>query len=121
MKFQKTFAIFGIAIALGMVSLLGCQKSNNAVTDTSGTAATAETAAIPPEMEKYKDAIQKLPKEEWIVVYEQKICPVSDEVLGSMGTPIKVTVEGQDVYICCEGCRKSLEENPKKYLEKLSK
>ncbi|MGD9634147.1 MAG: hypothetical protein AB7G28_06035 [Pirellulales bacterium] len=49
----------------------------------------------------------------------QKTCPVSDEPLGSMGTPIKVTVNGRDVFLCCNGCRKELEANPDKYLAKL--
>lgn len=49
----------------------------------------------------------------------QKICPVSDEPLGSMGAPLKVTVEGRDVFLCCEGCKKALEEDPQKYLAKL--
>jgi hypothetical protein len=50
----------------------------------------------------------------------QKICPVSDEPLGTMGTPLKVTVEGRDVFLCCEGCKKALEEDPQKYLAKLA-
>jgi hypothetical protein len=49
----------------------------------------------------------------------QKICPVSDEALGSMGTPLKVTVEGREVFLCCEGCKKAIEEDPNKYLAKL--
>jgi YHS domain-containing protein len=36
-----------------------------------------------------------------------------------MGTPLKVTVDGRDVFICCDGCRKSLEDDPAKYLAKL--
>lgn len=49
----------------------------------------------------------------------QKVCPVSGEALGSMGTPIKVTVKGRDVFLCCEGCREKLEANPDEYLAKL--
>jgi Cu(I)/Ag(I) efflux system membrane fusion protein len=44
---------------------------------------------------------------------------VAGEELGSMGTPIKVDVEGQAVFICCEGCRKKLLADPQKYLDKL--
>ncbi|MDB5309959.1 MAG: hypothetical protein JWO38_4161 [Gemmataceae bacterium] len=36
----------------------------------------------------------------------QKFCAVQDTIrLGSMGTPVKVTVNGKDVFLCCEGCR----------------
>jgi len=47
------------------------------------------------------------------------MCPVSDEMLGSMGAPIKIDVDGQQVWICCEGCRDPLLEDPAKYLAKL--
>ena len=33
--------------------------------------------------------------------------------------PIKVDVKGQPVFICCEGCRDSLLDNPDKYLANL--
>jgi YHS domain-containing protein len=49
----------------------------------------------------------------------QKVCPVSGEMLGEMGTPIKVTVKGRDVFLCCESCREKLEANPDEYLAKL--
>ena len=40
----------------------------------------------------------------------QKVCPVTDKPLGSMGKPPKVTVEGQDVFLCCGGCEEELKE-----------
>ncbi|TWT43508.1 Archaeal TRASH domain protein [Botrimarina hoheduenensis] len=49
----------------------------------------------------------------------QKLCPVMDEPLGSMGTPLKVTGLPRDVYLCCKGCLKFLEKEPQKYLAKL--
>ena len=49
----------------------------------------------------------------------QKVCPVSDEALGSMGTPIKVKVGDREVFICCESCRDGLLAEPEKYLAKL--
>ena len=52
---------------------------------------------------------------------KQHMCPVSDEMLGSMGTPIKVSVKGQDVWICCGACKKKLEADPDTYLAKLKK
>lgn len=46
----------------------------------------------------------------------QKICPVMDEPLGGMGTPIKVTVGDKPIYLCCKGCIKKIEAEPAKYL-----
>ena len=37
-----------------------------------------------------------------------------------MGTPIKIDVKGRPVFICCEGCRDSLLEEPEKYLALLA-
>jgi YHS domain-containing protein len=52
-------------------------------------------------------------------IADQMVCPVMDEPLGSMGTPIKVTGLERDVYLCCKGCVKFLEREPEKYLTKL--
>ncbi len=34
----------------------------------------------------------------------QGICPISGQQLGSMGTPIKVKVGEETVFVCCRGC-----------------
>ncbi|MHC4955614.1 MAG: hypothetical protein ACYTGZ_17320 [Planctomycetota bacterium] len=49
----------------------------------------------------------------------QRLCPVSDEVLGEMGEPVKVMVGDRAVFICCEGCRKKLLADTDRYLAKL--
>ena len=49
----------------------------------------------------------------------QQICPVTRQPLGSMGTPVKITVEGRDVLLCCAGCEGELRANPGKYLDDL--
>ena len=67
----------------------------------------AELAKLSPEIRK--------------LVESQRICPVTEMLLGSMGPPLEVDVNGQIVYICCEGCRKRLLKSSKKYLEILRK
>ena len=34
----------------------------------------------------------------------QEICPVSGKQLGSMGTPTKVRIGEEELYLCCKGC-----------------
>lgn len=51
----------------------------------------------------------------------QMTCLISDENLGSMGVPIKVTHEGVTAFLCCKGCVKGFEKDPKAALAKLSK
>jgi YHS domain-containing protein len=50
---------------------------------------------------------------------KQKICPVSGERLGAMGKPVKITVKGQTVFLCCAGCEEAVRKDPDKYLAKL--
>jgi len=71
------------------------------------------------DMEKMKAALAEFSPEDAASAEKQHICPVSDEMLGAMGAPIKIDVDGQQVWICCEGCRDPLLEDPAKYLAKL--
>lgn len=51
--------------------------------------------------------------------YPKSTCIVSDNKLGSMGSPITKVHEGQEVKFCCKPCVKKFEKNPAKYLAKL--
>jgi hypothetical protein len=46
----------------------------------------------------------------------QRVCKVSGEPLGSMGVPIKVARGERAVYLCCQGCVKTVQANPDRYL-----
>lgn len=35
---------------------------------------------------------------------KQRTCPVTGDLLGSMGKPIKINGNSQTVFVCCEGC-----------------
>jgi YHS domain-containing protein len=61
----------------------------------------------------------ELSAEDRATAQKQRICPVSGEVLGSMGKPVKVTVKGQTVFLCCSGCEEDIKKDPDKYLAKL--
>ncbi len=69
---------------------------------------------------KIEAALAKLSADDLALAQKQKICPVSKEALGGMDTPIKVTVAGRDVFICCQGCEEELRKNPDKYLANIS-
>jgi Cu(I)/Ag(I) efflux system membrane fusion protein len=71
------------------------------------------------EMQNIERALEKLSEEDRTLARRQQICPVAEMPLGSMGTPIKVNVSGKTVFICCEGCRQRLLDEPVKYLSKL--
>jgi hypothetical protein len=65
------------------------------------------------------EAFAKLSPEDREAAIAQKMCPVSDQALGSMGAPIKVIVEGQEVFVCCAGCVEELKNNFAEYKSKL--
>ena len=51
--------------------------------------------------------------------YTSDECIVTDNELGSMGDPIIMVHEGQEVKFCCKPCVKKFKRNPAKYLAKL--
>ena len=65
------------------------------------------------------DPDTKTAEEVRALVAKQKICPVSGEALGAMGAPIKLTVAGHDVFVCCESCEEPLKTDPAKHLAKI--
>lgn len=47
------------------------------------------------------------------------ICPVSGEKLDEMGKPYVFVYQGQEVKLCCSGCKKDFDKDPAKYLKKI--
>lgn len=64
-------------------------------------------------------SINQLPEADQLLARAQKVCPVGGGALGEMGVPVKVSVEGRDVFVCCEGCIEDLKADPAKFLAKL--
>ncbi|CAN5468094.1 hypothetical protein BH11PLA2_BH11PLA2_20950 [soil metagenome] len=62
----------------------------------------------------------KLSPDDRALVEAQEWCVINtDERLGSMGTPLKLDIKGQPVFVCCKGCRKKAEADPDKTLAKV--
>lgn len=51
--------------------------------------------------------------------YPKDTCIVSDNKLGSMGTPVTKVYADQEVKFCCKPCIAKFEKDPQKYLAKL--
>lgn len=52
--------------------------------------------------------------------YPLDVCIVSGEKLGSMGEPIVLVHQGQEVKFCCKSCKPDFEKEPAKFLAKLA-
>jgi Cu(I)/Ag(I) efflux system membrane fusion protein len=72
-------------------------------------------------MAKMMPGLKELSPEDHKSAMAQHMCPVSGEMLGTMGAPEKVDVNGTSVWICCDGCKDKLLADPDKYLAKLNK
>ena len=72
------------------------------------------------DLTKVKLNLAKLSVEDRKLAEGQKTCPVGGELLGFMGKPIKLDVDGTAIFICCRGCEKEVMENKEEFLAKLN-
>jgi multidrug efflux pump subunit AcrA (membrane-fusion protein) len=70
--------------------------------------------------EKIKANLTKLSPQDQKLAAEQKFCPITGLLLGSMGVPVKITLKGQTVFLCCPGCVDEAKKNPEKTLIKVA-
>ena len=71
---------------------------------------------------KIAEALAGLNTEDRSLVDSQKYCAVvTDSLLGSMGTPLKVEVNGQPVFLCCKGCKAKALRDPEATLATVAK
>jgi membrane fusion protein, copper/silver efflux system len=50
----------------------------------------------------------------------QGACPVTGAMLGSMGVPVKIVLQGQSVFLCCSGCVDEARTKPQETLAKVA-
>jgi len=80
-----------------------------------GAAATSGVRATTPEDPEAKitAALAKLSPADRELAEKQRTCPIlKDSRLGSMGTPIKLTLAGETVFLCCSGCKGQATADP---------
>jgi hypothetical protein len=76
-------------------------------------------AAVAPRVARAAPAtitLTKATQADQAAINAQRVCKVSGEPLGSMGAPIKVTRGNTNVFLCCQGCVKSVQANPDRFL-----
>jgi hypothetical protein len=71
------------------------------------------------EEQEIKEALAKLSPEDQKLAAEQGYCVIGDGKLGSMGTPVKLMIEEQPVFVCCDHCTEKAKADPKATLAKV--
>ena len=103
-------------LAIGLLTIL-------AVACFSGCAKKSETAQPHEDHSSHDDGMaaqQEITNSDAAKVYPLKNCVVSGEELGSMGEPVSMTHNGQEVKFCCKDCVGEFKADPEKFLAKLS-
>lgn len=72
------------------------------------------------QLKKANAALTKLSKQDRALAESQVSCPIGGGRLGLMGTPVKLDVAGQPVFVCCKGCTKKALANPDATLAKVA-
>lgn len=84
------------------------------------------TKAIEREPAKYLSMLPSPPaakatKADTAAISVQKLCPVMNKPLMSMGGAWKVYAKGQPIFLCCKGCIAKVEKHPDFYLTKATR
>lgn len=86
------------------------------------TAAAVRPSTPEDEEAKVAAALAGLSPSDRVLAEEQQFCPVlPDSRLGSMGVPVKLVIEGQTVFVCCDGCKKNALSRPQETLGKVQR
>lgn len=109
-----------LCVALVAAATAGCSDSrptsSGAVSDARATKTGNEQDA------EITTAMGELTEVDRIAASAQKFCAVEQKnLLGSMGAPFKLVIEGQPVFLCCEGCRDAALKDPKATLAAVEK
>jgi multidrug efflux pump subunit AcrA (membrane-fusion protein) len=82
---------------------------------------TAVRPSTPDDPEaKIQASLAALAPEDRQLAAAQRFCPIlSGSRLGLMGKPVKLTIDGQTVFLCCELCTKRATANPQTTLDKV--
>lgn len=113
--------IYSIAIvaALGSLILAGCTNSPTGKPAKEEPKSASATPDGPDA--KIQAALAKLSPADRKLAEAQKWCAVQTKNrLGTMDTPIKVMINDQPVFLCCESCEDRAKANPDKTLAKVA-
>ncbi|MEX2112975.1 MAG: hypothetical protein WD845_07300, partial [Pirellulales bacterium] len=85
-----------------------------------GKTAPAGPTAADRKAARIQASLAQLAPEERRTAETQRECPIHEgSLLGSMGVPVQLSIDGQSVFICCESCQEDALANPQETLQKV--
>jgi hypothetical protein len=102
------------AAGVAYTGMSGGTKAESPQTVTTSTTVTADVS------DKALKNIEKLPPEDQKPAKEQKICPITNQPLGSMGVPVAISLDGKKVFLCCAGCIEEAKKDAEKTLKRVA-
>ncbi|MBL8818443.1 MAG: hypothetical protein JNL58_20620 [Planctomyces sp.] len=122
----KTHSAFFNIATLALLGFMGCQQQAEQTSSQPITEATPAEADGPENSSsgeaEIDAAIAELDPADQAEARSQKFCAVmTTSRLGSMGTPLKLEVNGQPVFVCCAGCKSKATKNPDATLATVAK
>ena len=112
-----------VALVLTINLLIGCEsQSSTAVSVKPIDETQSHSNEAPMDAAAIAEALAQLSPEDRSMAESQKFCAVAtDNPLGSMGTPLKIEVNGEAVFLCCSGCKGKALRNPQETLASVAK
>jgi len=105
MQFKGWFTVLTI-----LLLIIGCGRQSDEKTQ----------AAVGREEAEIQAALAKLDPADRKLAEAQRYCAVqASHRLGSMDTPYKLMLNGQPVFLCCDGCAKKAKADPEKTLARV--
>ena len=88
-----------------------------------GAGASTVRPSTPDDLEaKITANLAKLNAADRLLAETQIYCPImKGSPLGSMGAPIKLMIQNQPVFVCCDGCPNGALANPQRTLDEVAK
>ena len=108
-------------VALGAF-LVDAESRLNSNLATQYFGAGAQPVTSPPPLPTARSArkgLESLSDSDRQIAQLQKICPVTEASLGSMGVPVSIMVGDRKVFVCCRACEGPLKRDPDKFLARL--
>ena len=112
---KSDFLVFLCMTSFASVAIVGCSREASPPKEETTEQTVVETPSIDdPEVAA---SLAELSAEDRSLAIAQKFCAVETEnLLGKMGAPVKLMIEGEPVFLCCEGCEKEALADPAKTL-----